>query len=114
MMSVRRSIGGKMLRLICLVYLSYSALTIVLTPVRLCDDSVTAFALKFYWEGEYLKVVYPICCGVDLVSSLLPFTAFTHLVLAMVTRIFRSSRILNTGTQYFPVDSMQTSRQLFA
>lgn len=30
----------------------------------------------------------------------------------MVTRIPCSSRILNTETQYLPVDSMQTSRQL--
>ena len=44
------------------------------------------------------------------VSSLLPLTAFTYLGLAMVTLISSSKR-LNTGTQYLPVDSMQTSRQ---
>ena len=48
----------------------------------------------------------------SFVSSLFPFTAFTHLGLAMTTRIPRFSRMLNTGTQYFPVDSMQTSKQL--
>ena len=45
----------------------------------------------------------------SFVSSLLPFTAFTYLGLAIVTRIPRSSRMLNTGTQYLPVDSIQTS-----
>lgn len=49
----------------------------------------------------------------SLVSSLLPFTTFTHFGLAMVTRRPHSSRMLNTGTQYLPVDSMQISRQLF-
>ena len=48
----------------------------------------------------------------SFVSSLFPFTAFTHLGLAITTRTPRFSSMLNTGTQYFPVDSMQTSRQL--
>ena len=33
---------------------------------------------------------------------------------AMTTRMPRFSRILNTGTQYFPVDSIQTSKQSFS
>jgi transposase len=38
----------------------------------LCDDSVTAFFLTFfYWEEEYLKVVYSVCCGVDVHKSFL-------------------------------------------
>ena len=48
----------------------------------------------------------------SFVSSLFHFTAFTHLRLVITTRIPRFSRILNTGTKYFPVDSMQTSKQL--
>ena len=48
----------------------------------------------------------------SFVSSLFHFTAFTHLGLVITTRIPRFSRILNTGTKYFPVDSLQTSEQL--
>ena len=40
--------------------------------------------------------------------------SFTHLGLAMTTRMLRFSRMLKTGTQYFPVDSMHTSKQLFS
>ena len=48
------------------------------------------------------------------VSSLFPFTALTHFGLAITTRMSRFSRILKTGTQSFPVDSMHTSRHLFS
>ncbi len=40
-------------------------LKIVLTSVKLCDDPVNAFSPK-YIGGEKLKVVYQICCGVDV------------------------------------------------
>src|SRR5665648_1282173 len=46
----------------------------------------------------------------SFVSSVFPFTAFTHLGLAIVTWMVSSKR-LKTGTQYFPVDSMHTSKQ---
>lgn len=42
-------------------------LRIALAAVKLCNDSVTAFSLTFFkWEEVYVKVVYPICCGVDI------------------------------------------------
>ena len=46
----------------------------------------------------------------SLRSVLLPFCGFVYFGCAKVTQqVF--SRILNTGIQYFPVDSMQTSEQ---
>ena len=46
----------------------------------------------------------------SLRSVLLPFCGFVYLGWASVTQqVF--SRMLNTGIQYFPVDSMQTSEQ---
>ena len=43
-------------------------------------------------------------------SVLLPFCGLVYLGCASVTRQVLS-RMLNTGTQYFPADSIQTSRQ---
>ena len=42
----------------------------------------------------------------EMLLSLFPFTAFTHFGFAITTRMLRISRMLNTGTQYYPVDSM--------
>ena len=64
-------------------------------------------------KGGFVHVAFALIKRItieSLVSSLLPFTAFTHLGLAMTTLI-SSSRILKTGIRYFPVDSIQTSRQ---
>ena len=47
-------------------------LRIVLAPVKLCDDSVTVFFLIFFYrEEDCLKVIYPICCGIDVHKTFL-------------------------------------------
>lgn len=45
----------------------------------------------------------------SLQSVLLPFCGFVYLGWARITEIFAFSKILETGIQYLPVDSMQTS-----
>ena len=73
-----------------------------------------------YGWGNYTLGTLPIdvyVSGIDAKENnaaiKLPFTALTHLGLAMVTLI-QSSKRLKTGTQYLPVDSIQTSRQLLS
>ena len=66
---------------------------------HICPEAADDGAIAYLQDGDiHLE---------SFVSSLLPFTAFTHLGLAMTTLI-SSSRRLKTGTQYLPVDSMQT------
>jgi transposase len=56
-------------------------LRIVLTPVKLCDDSVTAFLLTSQNEEVlFLKVVYPVCCGVDVHKTFLVGTIISTTV----------------------------------
>lgn len=62
--------------------------------------------------GAGISLAPPIYAQDFLPFTDVAFTAFTHLGLAIMTRIPHFSRMLNTGTQYFPVDSMQTSKQL--
>ena len=49
----------------------------------------------------------------SLRSVLLPFWGLVYLGWERVTQMLFFSRILNTGIQYLPVDSIQTSLQLY-
>ena len=49
----------------------------------------------------------------SLRSVLFPFIGFVYLGWDRVTQISCCSKILNTGIQYLPVDSMHTSLQLY-
>ena len=49
----------------------------------------------------------------SLRSVLFPFWGFVYFGWARITEIFAFSKRLNTGIQYLPVDSIQTSEQLY-
>jgi len=49
-------------------------LRIVLTPVNLCDGSVKRYSNLYEGSCFAVKVVYPICCGIDVHKTFLVAT----------------------------------------